>query len=169
MKVINFSAASAAMKINCWLLLATTSLLSGLSYSEDGSADYQRCAACHLSSGLGVPGAFPPLINRVAKIAQSDEGRAYLVKVVNKGLMGVINVEGQMYMGVMPGQGSVLNPESATKLLNYLVQQLDKDNLVEGWKPYTVSEVEGLLAEGGTGMTNATLRKALLKKYPELK
>lgn len=169
MNVSNIRVVSKAIKINCWLLVAAASLSSALSFSDDGSAEYQRCAACHLSSGVGVPGAFPPLINRVAKIAQSAEGRAYLVKVVNKGLMGTINVEGQMYMGVMPGQGSVLNPESATKLLNYLVQQLDKDNLVEGWKPYTVTEVEALFAEGGTVMTNAGLRSALLKKYPELK
>jgi len=169
MKFSNFTVVNKAIKINCCLLFAAVSLSSAFSYSDDGSAEYQRCAACHLSSGAGVPGAFPPLANRMAKIAKSDEGRAYLAKVINKGLMGMINVEGQMYMGVMPGQGSVLNAESATKLLNYLVQQLDKDNLVEGWKPYTVSEVEGLFAEGGTGMTNAALRKALIKKYPELK
>ena len=42
----------------------------------------QRCAACHLSNGAGVPGAFPPLKTDVRKLAGTVAGRRYLALVV---------------------------------------------------------------------------------------
>ena len=28
---------------------------------QDGATVFKRCAACHLATGAGVPGAYPPL------------------------------------------------------------------------------------------------------------
>jgi len=42
---------------------------------QDGAAIYKRCAACHLATGAGVPGAFPPLAADVRNLSQTAAGR----------------------------------------------------------------------------------------------
>jgi hypothetical protein len=150
------------------LLLAST---TGAVWAEPTSeASYQRCAACHLPGGEGVPGAFPPLKGRVANIAASQEGRAYLVAVVQAGLMGSITVNGTPYMGVMPAQGSSYDAGGISEVLNYTVQVIDRDNMKTGWTPFTTEEVAAWIQANGsaTSQGNAQLRQALLEQYPEL-
>jgi mono/diheme cytochrome c family protein len=132
--------------------------------------DYQRCAACHLPTGEGVPGAFPPLKGRVAALASSQEGRAYLVAVVNVGLIGSITVDSIPYMGVMPAQGSSYDAQGISRVLNYSVQVIDAHSASADWKPFTAEEVRAILETGGasTGSQALELRKSLLAKYPEL-
>jgi mono/diheme cytochrome c family protein len=154
-----------------FLLLA---LLSSFPFivSVSGAAeeDYQRCAACHLPTGEGVPGAFPPLKGRMAALASSQEGRAYLVAVVNVGLMGSITVDGIPYMGVMPAQGSAYDAQGISRVLNYSVQVIDAQNVSANWKPFSTEEVEALLktGEASSGSQSLSIRKSLLAKYPEL-
>lgn len=138
--------------------------------ADNGEAAYQRCAACHLPTGEGIPGAFPPLKGRVARIAASEEGRAYLVAVVNAGLMGSITVDGMPYMGVMPAQGSLYDAAGIGEVLNYAVQVLDGDNAPADWQPFTAEEVAGLIEANAaaTSNSNAGLRQALLEKHPDL-
>lgn len=138
------------------------------STGEDG---FQRCAACHLPGGEGIPGAFPPLKGRIASIASSDEGRAYLVAVVNVGLMGSITVNGMPYMGVMPAQGSNYDAGGISELLNYSVQVIDKENASTDWKPFSAAEVESILESGSAinSQGTARLREALLAQHPELR
>jgi cytochrome c553 len=135
-----------------------------------GAADYQRCAACHLPTGEGIPGAFPPLKGRVASIAASAEGRNYLVAVVQAGLMGSITVNGTPYMGVMPAQGPSYDARSVSEVLNYCVQVIDQENASPDWAPFSADEVAGLLKANAnaTSQGTAKLRQALLTQYPEL-
>jgi hypothetical protein len=148
------------------LVLASGAVAGGAS----NKADYQRCAACHLPGGEGIPGAFPPLKGRVASIAASDEGRAYLVAVINAGLMGSITVDGVPYMGVMPAQGSSFDAAGISKVLNYTIQEIDQANVAADWKAFSAEEVQGLIEanSAATSQSNAKLREALLEKYPEL-
>lgn len=143
---------------------------SGASAGSGEAADYQRCTACHLPTGEGIPGAFPPLKGRVADIAASDEGRSYLVSVVNAGLMGSITVNGVPYMGVMPAQGSSYDAAGISDVLNYSVQVIDQENVQPGWKPFSAEEVTELLKANATAtsQSNGKLREALLEQYPEL-
>jgi mono/diheme cytochrome c family protein len=136
-----------------------------------GESGYQRCAACHLPGGEGIPGAFPPLQGRVASIAASEPGRAYLVAVVNAGLMGSITVDGIPYMGVMPAQGSSYDSQGISDVLNYTVQVIDKANTSADWTPYSAQEVTALIKanKSPTSQGSAKLRQALLEQYPELK
>ena len=138
--------------------------------SSSGSEEFQRCAACHLPTGEGIPGAFPPLKNRVAALASTPEGRSYLVAVVNVGLMGSITVDGMPYMGVMPAQGSSYNAQGISQVLNYSVLVVDAKNASADWKPFSAQEVESLLGTGeaANGQETMALRKVLLAKYPEL-
>ena len=92
----------------------------------DAKQLYQRCAACHLPDGAGIPGSFPPLKNRIRQMAASELGRTYLVDVINVGLIGPISVGGESYMGVMPAQGSSYDAAKMSDLLNYMAQELDE-------------------------------------------
>ena len=78
------------------LLLALASAVA--SPVERGAGIYQStCQACHLPSGQGIPGVFPPL-------AGSDflRDRPRAIRVLCEGLSGPITVNGQAYNGVMP-------------------------------------------------------------------
>ena len=154
-------------------LLLLVLLISGPAIAEDKSPSgeaSQRCAACHLADGAGVPGAFPPLKHRAAKIASTAEGRAYLVAVVNVGLMGSITIDGIPYMGVMPAQGTLYDAQGVSDVLNYAVQVIDGDNASADWTPFSTKEVESLIAEGDAvnGQGTLKLRNALLELNPEL-
>ena len=58
----------------------------------------QICTACHQTSGLGVPGAFPPLAE--SDYLNADKGRA--IDIVINGLSGPVTVNGKEYNGQMP-------------------------------------------------------------------
>jgi mono/diheme cytochrome c family protein len=67
-----------------------------------GKQIYERdgyCATCHQPDGKGLPGSgFPPLAS--SKWAVGNEDR--LIKVVLKGLLGPIEVNGVKYAGQVP-------------------------------------------------------------------
>ncbi|MEL7028075.1 MAG: c-type cytochrome [Pseudomonadota bacterium] len=103
-----------------------------------GAAAYRPCAACHLADGQGIPGAFPPLGAQIVSMAQSEEGRAYLVMSLKKGVMGAIEIEGQRFRGVMPAQSPPLDDAGVANVLNYVVEEL---NGAEGVSVFTAEEV----------------------------
>ncbi|AEB12580.1 c-type cytochrome [Marinithermus hydrothermalis] len=81
----------------------------------DGEAVYaQQCAACHQATGEGVPGVFPPLKDN-PRLAD----RAYLARVIQEGLSGPIEVNGQTYTGAMPPFANLGGAELEA-LLDYL-------------------------------------------------
>ena len=82
----------------------------------DGKEIYQDfCLQCHLDTGKGVSGVFPPL-------AQSD----YLlndldlsIKGIKYGMSGPITVNGEEYNGVMQNQG--LDDVEIADVINYVI------------------------------------------------
>lgn len=56
------------------------------------------CFACHQATGMGVPGAFPPLVG--SPYVHEDDRR--VVAIVLKGIVGAITVDGKMYATGMP-------------------------------------------------------------------
>ncbi len=105
-----------------FFLAATSSML----YQEKTKAEsiqageeiYQDfCVQCHLDTGAGVSGVFPPLKN-------SD----YLLKNIDKsiagikfGLRGKIVVNEETYDGIMANQG--LDTEEIADVMNYILNQ----------------------------------------------
>ncbi len=108
--------------------------------AEYNAQAFATCAACHLPDGAGVPGAFPPVRNRAARIAALEGGRSYLVTVVAYGLMGTIRVEGAQYVGVMAGNSGALSNDGIAAALNYLVFDLNDGDVVRV-EPFTADEV----------------------------
>jgi nitrite reductase (NO-forming) len=72
------------------------------------------CAACHQPSGLGVPGAFPPLAG--SDFLNADKGRA--IGVVMNGLSGEVTVNGKKFNSAMPMLG--LSDEDIANVLTYV-------------------------------------------------
>lgn len=154
----------------CLLGLLVGELAYGADEQTTQAESYQRCAACHLPTGEGVPGAFPPLRGRIANIAASPEGRIYLIAVVNAGLMGNITVGGTPYLGVMPAQGPGFDAQWIRDALNYSVQVLDGDKVRPDWQPFSTDEVQRVISDkpATSAMENGRLRQDLLAKYPGL-
>ncbi|RVT77691.1 cytochrome c [Flavobacterium sufflavum] len=66
-----------------------------------GKGVYDKvCITCHQATGLGIPGAFPPLAK--SDFLNKDVNRA--IKGVVKGLSGPITVNGKKFSGAMPAQ-----------------------------------------------------------------
>ncbi len=75
------------------------------------------CAACHQSSGLGIPGAFPPLAH--SDFLNADKPRA--IGIVLFGHSGPITVNGAQINSAMPALG--LTDEQAANSLTYVYSQ----------------------------------------------
>ncbi|HSD37203.1 MAG TPA: cytochrome c [Rhodocyclaceae bacterium] len=103
--------------------------------NEVGQSHFERvCAACHLPTGEGVPGVFPPL-------KQSDYFKkatpAQLVKLLNNGLTGEVTVNGQRFNSVMPPQ--TLSDEETAAILNYVSAGLNGGKA--SWTPEQVKRL----------------------------
>tara|TARA_B100001939_G_scaffold317850_1_gene304791 strand:+ start:187 stop:660 length:474 start_codon:yes stop_codon:yes gene_type:complete len=132
-------------RIYLGVLTVLLSLSVASAKDEDGEKLYKRCAACHLSSGAGVPGAYPPIHERLGPLAQSDAGRDYLVWVVQAGLAGPMTVGGIAYRGMMPAQGPALKAGGIASVLNYVMEELNGLKNSPDWTPFTPQEVKTIL------------------------
>jgi mono/diheme cytochrome c family protein len=83
----------------------------------DGKTVYNNvCSACHQGTGLGVPGAFPPLAGSEWVLGDPS----IIAKIVLKGLMGPIKVSGQEYNGVMPAFEGQLKDEAIAAVVSFV-------------------------------------------------
>ena len=73
-----------------------------------------NCMACHQETGVGVPGAFPPLAK--SDYLNADKVRA--IKTVIGGRQGPLTVNGSKYDGVMPAW--TLSDEDIANVLTYI-------------------------------------------------
>ncbi|MRI00856.1 c-type cytochrome [Kriegella sp. EG-1] len=76
---------------------------------------YQYCSACHQTNGKGASGRFPPLVN--TDWVTGDSNR--LIQVLLKGMEGSLEVNGEVYNGVMP-QHSFLKDQEIAQILTYI-------------------------------------------------
>lgn len=151
------------MSITAFLLLIFS--LSSLAETQlTGERHYKQCSACHLASGAGVPGMFPSLTKRLGPLADSKEGREYLVMVIQAGLTGRLSIDGVTYQGIMPAQGSSLGDDGIALVLNYVLQAFNAETLSKTSLPFTEKEVVGIKARhaGITPQEVNTMRKVTL-------
>ncbi|AKD04214.1 cytochrome c [Pontibacter korlensis] len=74
-----------------------------------------NCQSCHMETGEGVPGVFPPLAK--SENLMKDPKRA--INAVVHGVSGEITVNGQKYNMDMPAQ-SHLSDEEVADVVNYI-------------------------------------------------
>ena len=121
--------------------------------APDGAALYKRCAACHLPSGAGVPGAFPPLQTDFMALARKLAGRRYLALVVIKGIAGPLTIDGKAYRSAMPAQ-SMLDDARIAAVLNHVGRTNAKAG--SGFRAFTTAEVAAA-RKSGEGLTAANV------------
>ena len=108
-------------------LALASGLASGLASAQpipvaqpiDGAKIYAAtCNACHQANGLGTPGQFPPLAG--SEWVTGSEER--LVRIILHGIVGEIEVEGEMFNGLMPTWGPTLRDEELAAVATYVRQ-----------------------------------------------
>ena len=114
------------MKIIVLIYLLSLGIFSSLLFQNKtkkesikaGSEIYQDfCLQCHLSSGIGVFGVFPPL-------KASDyllENTNLSIAGIKYGLRGKIIVNNEEYNGVMVSQG--LDDEEVADVMNFILNE----------------------------------------------
>jgi mono/diheme cytochrome c family protein len=75
-----------------------------------------NCASCHQATGLGLPGAFPPLAGS-PWVAGTDER---IIKIILAGLAGEVEVKGGKYNGNMPNIGAGLKDSQIANIATYV-------------------------------------------------
>ncbi len=104
--------------------------------SADGAAVFAaRCVACHQATGLGLPGAFPPLAGSEWVLGKDTT----LAAIVLHGVAGAINVKGVSYAGAMPAFKQQLQDDEIAAVLTHVRQQWG--NGAAAVKAETVAEV----------------------------
>ena len=112
----------------------------------DGKTIYARCAACHLPTGTGVPGAFPGFGGDFKRLLATPAGRRYLALVVIHGVAGTLTVDAKTYRGAMPPQQ--LDDAGVANVLNFIATGFAKAG--KTYKPFTPAEVTKIRASGAT-------------------
>ncbi len=91
---------------------------------EAGQAAYlANCAACHQPTGVGLPGAFPPL---AGSDYLTDQGPTKVVESILRGLSGKLVVNGVEYNNVMPAM-SHLSDADVANIVTYVYNAWDND------------------------------------------
>jgi len=80
------------------------------------------CMSCHLPSGKGIVGAFPPLANSDYLIEKRSES----IRSIKFGLKGEITVNGTKYYGFMTSFG--LDNDEIADVMNYITNSWGNKN-----------------------------------------
>lgn len=92
-----------------------TGITKDIQFERGKKAFLTSCFACHLASGEGMPGVFPPLAG--SDFLNADKDRA--IRIVTKGLSGPVTVNGKTYNNVMPPQPQ-LDDAAVADVLTYI-------------------------------------------------
>ena len=85
--------------------------------SANGAQVYSaNCVSCHGEQGAGVAGAFPAMAGNKAVLGDDK----YLSNVLLYGLQGQINVNGQVYNGVMPAWAASLTDAEIAAVITHI-------------------------------------------------
>lgn len=84
------------------------------SYARGKEVYSDFCVTCHLPSGKGIPGNFPPLAGSDWLTNKKMES----IKAIKFGLSGPIEVNGEAYNNAMTAQG--LSDQEVADVMNYI-------------------------------------------------
>lgn len=126
------------------------------SATAQGAALYaQHCAACHQADGSGTVGLAPSL--KGEHWARLGADKSYTAAVLLHGLSGPILVNGQRFVGSMPGYAAQLDDESLAALASHL------SALQGGSLSYSASDIRAARQAGGSPPQSRERRAQLLR------
>jgi mono/diheme cytochrome c family protein len=111
-----------------------------------------NCVACHQSTGLGVAGAFPPIVG--SEWVTGDE--RVLSRILLHGLSGPVKVKGAAYNGAMPAWKESMSDADIANVLTYIRQWAP--NAAPAITPETVAGIRKEEAARSTPWTEAELK-----------
>jgi mono/diheme cytochrome c family protein len=91
------------------------------------------CASCHQANGEGVPDRYPPLAG--SEWVSGDADR--MLRIVLHGLTGEVEVQGEMFTGLMPAWGPNLKDPQVAAVVSYV-----RDRFGGGAKAVTAADVQ---------------------------
>lgn len=112
-----------------------------------------NCAACHQPTGLGLPGAYPPLAGSEWALGPGER----IIRIVLDGLSGAITVKGTQFNNSMPAFGPQLRDEQIANLLTYV--RSEWGNNAPPVSPDKVKEIRAAVAGRGGPWTPDELLK----------
>lgn len=112
----------------------------------------KNCQVCHQPTGLGIPGAFPPLVGS-PWVVGSDR---VVARILLNGLHGPIVVKGATFNGVMPAWRDVLKDEELAAVATYIRQWAP--NSAPAVSPSTVATIRAATAARGQPWTAPELQ-----------
>ena len=131
------------------LLLATSILATPVSASAQSASNLYllNCWGCHGSHGEGIKGTAPPLVG-LGDFLKASGGRAYIIEVPGVSL-------------------SALNDAQIATVMNWVLENMSKNNLPRDFSPYTADEVHRYRAIRLAELSKT--RRALLEQLVALK
>lgn len=123
----------------------------------------QTCIACHQPTGMGLPGAFPPLGK--SEYVTGDPRR--MIAIMLKGLQGPITVNGVLYSNVMLAldmQFPILKDDAKVADVANYVRNSFGNTSTEAVTPEFVTAVRAEFASRPTPWTEADLKNFPAKK-----
>jgi|GEM_PF-453957 len=126
-----------------------------------GEAIYRaNCQVCHQVDGTGVSGAFPPLIG-VDRVVGPPEG---LILILLHGLIGPVEVLGEIYNGAMPAWAGLLDDAEIAAVATFIRQWEAND--APPVEPEVVTALREATTDRTTPWTEPELDEALAR--PEI-
>jgi mono/diheme cytochrome c family protein len=167
--------AATEVKADAKPVASTTAQAAPAAPASAGAFDFQAsiaagkniymatCFACHQATGMGVPGAFPPLVG--TPYVHEDDRR--LVAIVLKGIVGALTVDGKVYATGMPNPmltfPQLKDDKNVADVLNYVRNNFGNKNE----RPITPEFVGKVRAEFAG--RDAQWTEAELLKFPPAK
>jgi mono/diheme cytochrome c family protein len=87
----------------------------GTAGAPNGAELFTRCAACHQATGLGVPGAYPPLMGSEWLLNNPEVP----IRIVLHGLQGPITVKNTNFNNAMTPFGDQLSDAEIAAIISY--------------------------------------------------
>jgi len=133
---------------------AATVANAAVNMDSIGQSVYATCTTCHQATGLGVPGAFPPLAGSEIVMGKPE----IPVAIVLHGMMGPVKVKGTEYNGMMTPWGGAFNDVQIAAVTTYIRSQWG--NTAPAVTPELVAKVRAATASRTTMWTWDELQKA---------
>jgi mono/diheme cytochrome c family protein len=93
--------------------------VAGAQKAKTGPEVFATCTTCHQATGLGLPGAFPPLAGSEWVLGKPE----IPIAIVLHGLQGEITVKGAKFQSLMVPWGTTFNDQEIANVVTYVRSQ----------------------------------------------